>query len=57
MFLAKLRELFRSGLFAENCDCWIARDQLDEQRHERDDGPDNQKENEYATKAAQDAMP
>lgn len=42
MFLAELRELFRCCLLAENCDGRIARDKLDEQRHERDDGPGNQ---------------
>jgi|SRR6185503_14104565 len=57
VLFAELRELFGSCLFTKNRDCRIAGDEFDEQRHERDDGPDNQQENECATEAAKDAMP
>jgi hypothetical protein len=52
VLLAKLRELFRSRLFAENRDSRIAGHQFNQEPYERDDGPNNEQENEYATQAA-----
>ena len=49
VLLAELRELFGSCLLAENRDGRIAGDEFDQERYERDDGPDNKQENEYAT--------
>ena len=57
VLLAELRELFRSRLLAENRDSRVAGDEFDQQRNERDDGPNNEQENEYATQAAKDSMP
>ena len=57
MPFAKLRELFGSGLLAENRDRGIARYEFDKKRYERDDGPNNEEKNEYATQAAEDSIP
>ena len=57
MLLAELRELFGSRLLTKNRDGRIARHKLDEKRYERDDGPNNEQENEYATQSAQDSIP
>ena len=57
VLLAELGELFRSRLFAENGDRGVPGDEFDQQRNERDDGPNNEQENEYATQAAKDGIP
>jgi hypothetical protein len=44
MPLAKLSELFGSGLFAENGDSRITGDEFDQKSYERDDGPNNEEQ-------------
>jgi hypothetical protein len=46
VLLAELRELFGSRLLAENRDGRVAWYQFDQERYERDDGPNNEEKNE-----------
>jgi hypothetical protein len=57
VFFAKLLELFGSGLIAKDGDGRIAGDELDQERHEGDDGPNNEEENEHAAQAAEKSIP
>ena len=57
VLFAKLCKLFRSRLLAKDGDCRIAGDKLDQQCHERDDGPNNQQQNQQSSEDAEDPVP
>ena len=56
VFLPKLFKLLRRCLFAEHCDCRIARDELDQNCYQRDDGPDNKQEDRDPSQGAEDSV-
>ena len=57
VLLAKLRELFRCGLFAKDRDCRITGHKFNQKCYERDDGPNNQQQNKQASQDAEDPVP
>jgi hypothetical protein len=53
VLLAKLCELFRCRLFAQDRDRRIAWHKLNQKCYERDDGPNNQQQNKQASQDAE----